>query len=161
MNTKLGRLCLLLVSASLILSGLTYPASAKAQATVTIIRFEESEPFSFFNECTGEVVSGIVNLKGQVTITEDGRGGFHFRVHERFFGRAEGETSGTQYVGPQTDHESFHVGSSLTDTFTLNFRFISRGGGDNIQLHVLEHITITADGQVSSVINIVREECRG
>lgn len=108
-------------------------------------------------------MSGVVSLKGTVHETIDASGGFHFRIHEVFNGRAVGETSGIQYVGPQTDHESFHVSSNgaLEDTFTLNFRFISKGKTDNIQSHLLFHITITPNGVVTSELSHIRDVCRG
>ena len=151
------------VLVSVFLASLALPTSVQAQATNTIFRFSDSFPFSFFNFCTGEVVSGVVSVKGTIHETIDSSGGFHFRIHEVFMGRAVGETSGIQYVGPQTDHESFHVSSNgaLEDTFTLNFRFISRGSADNIQSHLLFHITITPNGVVTSEIVQIRDVCRG
>jgi len=139
------------------------PTSVYAQAASTTIKFSDSFPFSFFNNCTGEVVSGVVSVKTTVHETIDAKGGYHFHFHDVFNGRAVGETSGIQYVGPQTDHESFHVSSSggLEDTFTLNFRFISRGKADNILLHILFHVTITPNGDVTSEIDNITDVCRG
>jgi len=139
------------------------PTSVQAQAASTTIKFSDSFPFSFFNNCTGEVVSGVVSVKTTVHETIDASGGFHFHFHDVFRGTAVGETSGIKYVGPQTDHESFHVSSSgaLEDTFTLNFRFISQGSADNILLHILFHITITPNGDVTSEIANITDVCRG
>ena len=150
-----------LILASLFLAA--GPTSVQAQAANTTIKFSDSFPFSFFNNCTGEVVSGVVNVKVTIHETLDASGGYHFHLHEVYNGRAVGETSGIQYVGPQTDHESFHVSSSgaLEDTFTLNFRFISQGSADNILTHLLFHITITPNGDVTSEIVNITEVCRG
>jgi hypothetical protein len=142
---------------------LLVPTSVMAQAASTTIKSSDSFPFSFFNECTGEFVSGVVTVKTTVHETLDANGGYHFHFHDVFMGRAVGETSGIQYVGPQTDHESFHVSSSgaLEDTYTLNFRFISRGSTDNILTHGLFHITITPNGDVTSEIDNFTSACRG
>lgn len=139
------------------------PTSAQAQASNTTIKYSDTFPFSFFNECTGETVSGVVSLKGTVQETVDASGGYHFRFHEVFNGRAVGETSGTQYVGPQTDHQSYHVSSNgaVQETFTLNFRFISRGSADNILEQFLFHITVTPDGEVTSELDRVTVTCTG
>lgn len=163
MFKKVGRLRVLLVTASLILTSLTRPAPASAQAINIIMRFEDTIPFRSFNECTGEFVSGNVNVKGTAHITQDANGGLHLRLHQRFQGRAVGETSGTKYVGPQTDHRSIHstTDGAVTDTFTLNFRFISKGRADNLQTHLLFHITVTADGVVRSFTDNFRMVCRG
>ena len=154
---------LLLMLMSLILASAASATSVQAQAANTTFKFSDSFPFSFFNNCTGEVVSGVVNVKGTIHETIDASGGFHSHIHEVFNGRAVGETSGIQYVGPQTDHDSFHVSSSgaLEDTFTLNFRFISQGSADNILTHILFHITITPNGDVTSEISNITDVCRG
>ena len=142
---------------------LLVPTSVLAQPASTTIKFSDSFPFSFFNSCTGEVVSGVVSFKTTVHETIDASGGYHFHFHDVYNGRAVGETSGIQYVGPQTDHESFHVSSNgaLEDTFTLNFRFISKGSADNILTHILFHVTITPNGVVTSEIANITEVCRG
>ena len=153
----------LLMLMSLILASAASATSVQAQAANTTFKFSDSFPFSFFNNCTGEVVSGVVSFKTTVHETIDASGGYHFHLHEVYNGRAVGETSGIQYVGPQTDHESFHVSSrgALEDTYTLNFRFISQGSADNILLHILFHITITPNGDVTSEIENITDVCRG
>ena len=157
------RLKLSLLMVIMLMTALLAPTSAMAQAASTTIKFSDSFPFSFFNNCTGEVVSGVVSFKTTIHETIDANGGYHFHFHDVYNGRAVGETSGIQYVGPQTDHESFHVSSSgaLEDTFTLNFRFISRGSAANILTHILFHTTITPNGDVTSEISNITEVCRG
>lgn len=147
----------------MLMVALLVPTSVMAQAASTTIKSSDSFPFSFFNNCTGEFVSGVVNVKSTTHFTADTNGGFHATIHDVFNGRAVGETSGINYVGPQTDHESFHASSSgaLEDTFTLNFRFISQGSADNILTHVLFHITITPNGDVTSEIDNITDTCRG
>src|SRR5437867_306318 len=68
--------------------------SSLAKAENTTIKSSDSFPFSFFNNCTEEVVSGVVSVKTTIHITTDGNGGFHFHFHDVFNGRAVGETSG-------------------------------------------------------------------
>ena len=132
-------------------------------ASAATFKSSGSFPFSFYNSCTGEVVTGVVSFKTTVHETIDASGGYHFDIHEQYLGKAVGETSGIQYVGPQTDHESFHVSSNgaLEDTFTLNFRFNSVGSTDNILVHILFHITITPNGNFTSEIQNVTDTCRG
>lgn len=157
------KLKLSLLVVIMLMVALLAPTSVLAQPASGTIKFSDSFPFSFFNECTGEFVSGVVSFKTTIHETIDARGGYHFHFHDVYNGRAVGETSGIQYVGPQTDHESFHVSSNgaLEDTFTLNFRFISRGSADNILTHILFHVTITPNGVVTSEIDNVTFECRG
>jgi hypothetical protein len=154
---------LLLLVVIMLMAALRGLTSVQAQASSITLKFGDSFSFSFFNEYTGEFVSGVVSVKTTIHETIDASGGYHFHIHDVFNGRVVGETSGIQYVGPQTDHESFHVSSNgaLEDTFTLNFRFISRGSADNIQTYLLFHITITPNGDVTSEIANIRSVCRG
>jgi len=158
LNFKLSVLVIVMLMVALL-----GPTSVQAQASSITLKFTDSFPFSFLNECTGEFVSGVVSLKSTIHETIDASGGFHFHFHDVFRGTAVGETSGIKYVGPQTDHESFHVSSSgaLEDTFTLNFRFISQGSADNILTHILFHVTITPNGVVTSEIDNLTDTCRG
>jgi hypothetical protein len=74
-----------------------------------------------------------------------------------------GEPSGTSYVGPQTDHDGFSAdsGGAFQETFTVNFRFISKGSADNILLHILLHITVNANGVVTSETATITDVCTG
>ena len=139
------------------------PVFSLAASPNATFKFSDSFPFSFFNDCTGEVVSGVVGVKSTVHVSADGSGGFHAHFHDVFNGRAVGETSGIQYVGPQTDHDSFNAssGGALEETFTVNFRFLSRGSADNILTHILIHITITPNGDVTSETATFTFECKG
>lgn len=138
-------------------AGLT---AASPNATV---KFTDSFPFSFFNDCTGDTVSGVVNVQSTVHISTDASGGFRAQFHDVFLGRAVGEPSGTSYVGPQTDHDGFGAssGGAAEETATLNFRFLSQGSADNILTHVLFHITINAKGVVTSETATVTDVCKG
>jgi len=154
---------LLFILMPLILASSMQPTSVKAQAASTTVKLSDSFPFSFFNDCTGEIVSGVVQVKTTIHITIDANGGFHAHFHDVFNGRATGETSGTQYVGPQTDHDSLNAssGGALEETFTLDFRFLSQGSADNILTHILFHITVTPNGEVKKEIFTITEDCRG
>lgn len=154
---------LLLILMPLMLASSMHPTSVKAQTSSTTIKLSDSFPFSFFNDCTGEIVSGVVQVKTTIHMTADANGGLHARFHDVFKGRAAGETSGTQYVGPQTDHDSINAssGGAFEETFTVNFRFLSQGGADNILTHILFHITVTPAGNVTKEIFNITQECRG
>jgi hypothetical protein len=138
-------------------------ASLKAQSGNATVKSSDAFAFSFFNDCTGEVVSGVVDVKSTLHVSPDGNGGFHAHIHNVFNGRAVGETSGIQYVGPQSDHDSFNnsSGGIVEETFTLNFRFLSNGPADNVLTHILLHVTVSPEGDVKTEILDVTEECRG
>lgn len=144
----------------------TAPALRAAQTAASAnatIKFTDSFPFSFFNECTGDTVSGVVGVQSTVHFSPDANGGLHAHFHDVFNGRAVGEPSGTSYVGPQTDHDGFSAssGGAFDETFTLNFRFISQGSADNILTHVLFHVTINANGVVTTETATITDVCTG
>ncbi len=134
-----------------------------AKAEAETIKLSDSAPYSLFNDCTGEFVSGVVSLEATINIITDGNGGFHYHFIDIFDGNGVGETSGIQYEGSQTDHESFHGSSNgaVEDTFTLDFRLISRGSADNIMLHILAHVTVTPNGEATSEILTETVKCKG
>jgi hypothetical protein len=120
-------------------------------------------PFDFFNPCTGENVSGVVEQKSTIQLFADANGGSHLLIHDVFSGRAVGETSGIQYVGPQAEHVSVldRSGEQFEFTDQRNFRFISEGGSDNLLLNVLIHLTVTPNGEVTSEVFLVTLACTG
>ena len=122
-----------------------------------------SFPFGFFNECTGENVSGVVEQKSTIQLFTDANGGFHLLIHDVFTGRAVGETSGVQYVGPQSEHVSAldRSGEQFEFTDQRSFRFISEGGSDNLLVNVLIHLTVTPNGDVTSQVFQVTLDCTG
>ncbi|MGE5142121.1 MAG: hypothetical protein ACM3OA_01645 [Acidobacteriota bacterium] len=138
-------------------------AGVTAVSPNATVKFTDSFPFSFFNECTGDTVSGVVNVKSTVHISTSASGGFRAQFHDVYLGRAVGEPSGTSYVGPQTDHDGFGVssGGAAEETFTENFRFLSQGSADNILTHVLFHTTINANGVVTSETATITDACKG
>jgi hypothetical protein len=138
-------------------------AALTAASPNATIKFTDSFPFSFFDNCTGDTVSGVVAVKTTVHFSADASGGLHAHFHDVFNGRAVGEPSGTSYVGPQTDHDGFSAdsGGAFEETFTLNFRFISQGSADNILTHVLFHVTVNANGVVTSETATVTDACTG
>ena len=75
---------LLLILMPLMLASSMHPTSVKAQASSTTIKLSDSFPFSFFNDCTGEIVSGVVQVKTTIHMTADANGGLHARFHDVF-----------------------------------------------------------------------------
>ena len=157
-----GRGILFVFSLAMTLLTFGLPSRTFAQATNTIIPIQGSFPVSFFNECTGEQVSGTGSVTGQIHTTNTGQN-FHFSYHQTFQAEAVGQTSGTKYVGPRTDHQSVLLDGpfEIAETFTLNFQFISADSSDNLILHVLVHTTVNANGEATSFIDITSLECRG
>lgn len=141
-------------------SDVSVPAKAEQIKT----QYSDILPHRTFNECTGEYVSGSVEYKMHIFITLDPHGGYHGRANVVYQGWAIGETTGTEYLGRQTDPESYQLNSSgaFTHTFSHHVTFISKGGADNYLSHFLLRITITPDGTVRNEFeDFIYDGCGG
>lgn len=124
------------------------------------------EPFeTFVIACNGEdvTVSGELLLMSHTTI--DARGGFHskFTLVPRHV-RGVGAVTGIQYkaVGGQRSHFNADADfAPLNETFTTMFNLVSQGGSDNLQFKGTFHITINAQGEVTSFVDRFSEKCVG
>jgi hypothetical protein len=116
--------------------------------------------------CTGEEVTGTLRLHQVVSSTTDARGRLHTQFHGNVQGGAvTGSSSGTVYRLVSTGHET---DSALLDgppplhyTQTLTANLVSAGPLQNAVLHLVRHVTINADGTVTSEVERETLECRG
>jgi hypothetical protein len=149
---------------TLTLLGLARTMSVHAQATTTVERFTDTFVFDDVNPCNGEAVTltGELNITIRTTVDSQGKTHVAFTLVPSAV-RGEGE-SGTSYkaVGGQREHfNSIDNAPPIDDTFTETFNLIGQGSTDNLEAHVIFHITIAADGTVKSEVERVRAECRG
>jgi hypothetical protein len=107
----------------------------------------------FFDDCTGEMISG----EGQVCIASsfrmDNSGGGHASFQFRSDFTAVGLTSGRRY----TEHDSANDVANISGnngqysaTFTQIYHVNTPGGGNNLSLKELFHITFNANGEITS-----------
>ena len=113
-----------------------------------------------FNPCNGETVtfSGIDHVTMHVTF--DGAGGFHSNAHDNIHVTAAGSL-GNSYEGNQEENNPFNGRVGLEQTFGLTFSEISRGSAPNFEEHVLQHITVNANGTVTVFFSNSTSNCRG
>jgi hypothetical protein len=113
-----------------------------------------------FNPCNGETVtfSGIDHFTIQVTF--DGAGGFHADAHDNVHVTATGSL-GNSYEGNQEDNNPFNGRVGFEQTFGLTFSEISKGSAPNFELHILQHITVNANGTVTVFFSNFTANCRG
>jgi hypothetical protein len=142
-----------LALAALLLIPLT--AMARAVANVRI-------PVSgvVFNPCNGETVTfnGIDHFTATVTL--DGAGGFHTTAHDNVHVTATGSL-GNSYEGNQEDNFEFNGRVGVEQTFGLTFSEISRGSAPNFEMHILQHVTVNANGTVTAFLDNITSNCRG
>ena len=109
------------------------------------------------NPCNGEGVTGQFNAHVVVRST----GTDHFGVHVNLKGRGQG-TSGAKYEGKAVFNLSINTAAAQEATATFSLAFISQGNDDNFVVNAVFHITINANGDVTSLhFNLADGVCRG
>jgi hypothetical protein len=143
---------------------LAKPAQAEAETSRINERLHIG-PVPVENPCTGDVVivEGTLHIVGHDTIDADG--GVHFVVHNEFQGSGVSE-SGAEYVVSGV-HNTHHVGrldSAFNFTIEDTFNVIRQGSHtseDNFRIRLVTHLTINANGEVTSEFVKAEPECPG
>jgi hypothetical protein len=117
--------------------------------------------------CTGEELTGIVRIHQVVSSTTDATGRVHTQFHSNVLGgRVTGSSTGTVYrlvaAGHETDFSLlFDEPPPIHYTQTLTAKLVSTGPLQNAVLHLVRHLTINANGTVTSEFDKTTLECRG
>ncbi len=73
-----------------------------------------------------------------------------------------GQDTGATYHGSGNTADHFArtlTSGQFSETFVNNFRIIGQGPGNNFQVHEDFHLTITANGDVTSSHDNIRADC--
>ncbi len=109
----------------------------------------------------GEEVLLSGNLHDVFHVTSDGNGGFHVKTHDSPQGMSGvGLTTGLKYQATGVTQENFDIKVNQHDTFVNNFRIIGQGPGNNFDIHNNFHITLNANGVVSSFHDHFTATCK-
>jgi hypothetical protein len=112
--------------------------------------------------CNGETVDVSGLLRHRVVIVDHANGGLHGSTLTR--GTATGiSSSGTRYVANFTDagSEYFAPGDvPANGTFPFSFRLISNDGSPNLTVRAFFHITVNANGEITTFSNEFEIVCR-
>jgi hypothetical protein len=134
----------------------------QAGGAETVTTTERVPVIFFAPTCEGGVVelTGEFHILSHVTISPSGN------VHAKFHinpSNLTGEIAGVTYHGTGETQEEFNSNGPLpiTDTFVNNFRIIAQGSADNYLVHNTFHITINANGTVTSVVDNSQFDCQG
>jgi hypothetical protein len=139
----------------------TGPAEPAISFAVTL---NQRVPFTTFydNPCNGELIEFHGFLHNLSRETPDGSGGFHIGMHYNLTVRGVGE-SGARYVG--TEAQTVVVNAQppfpFTQTVTLHTNVLGRGAAPDFRQHVTFHVTVNANGDVTTIVDKFRSSCRG
>ena len=144
-------------------------AKTNAAAKATASTSDEKIPVDFllFISCAnggaGEYVhlSGYLHAVSHVTVTGNN---FHVKYHNQPQGiSGVGETTGDKYQATGVTQEQYGgslVNGQYADTYVNNFRIIGQGPGNNYLVHETIHVTINANGDVTTYIDNFTVDCK-
>ena len=119
-----------------------------------------------FDGCSGERirVQGVQHIVGHLTTDSAGRQHFGFTRNTQ--GMGVGQSSGGIYIFTDSiSRTSFEAAPGEFKTFTQQYQtqLIRRGedaSPDDAILHMLTHITLSPDGNITTMVELLRVECR-
>ena len=130
------------------------------------VLLNDSQPFALIafvpcaNGGAGELVLVEGNLHTLITETVNDNN-VSFKIHFQPQGaKGVGLTTGDTYNATGVTQEHTSIGPTLNDTFINNFRIIGQGPDNNLLVHQTIHITINANGEVTSTIDNTSVECQ-
>lgn len=132
--------------------------AANAAASV-VVNIDIPVSGAVFNPCNGETVTFTGVDHFTMSLTFDGAGGFHANAHDNVHVTATGSL-GNSYEGNQEDNNPFNGRVGVEQTFGLTFSEISTGSAPNFEQHILEHITVDANGRVTAFFSNFSSNCR-
>ena len=142
---------------------LALPQTAAAQATVSDLQGTSTLPPTIFNPCTFETLalSGVETFK--LHTVADGSGGLHITLNLDSTGIATGAL--LTYAYTENDTFAFHLNPFVAsaETARLSAKVMLRGvaKADNSIMRINFHMTMNADGTLTSVVDQVTNTCKG
>jgi hypothetical protein len=119
---------------------------------------------TLFIPCANGGVGELVHVAGPhhmvISVTLDGRGGFHAHLLFNPQGvNGVGLTTGNKYRGVGKTELDFNgvTGSTTTSAFTFNL--IGQRRGNDIRVHENVHMTVNAGGSTTASVDDVRITC--
>lgn len=113
--------------------------------------------------CTGDQIAGTSTFHFVLGETTDGVGGTHeFVKLTNANVKAVGSPSGTEYVGSSRSSSVYNVtpGETRTYTETRQGRYIGRGQATDRSYTIVYHVTVNANGEVTTRVLDFRPQCR-
>jgi hypothetical protein len=139
-----------------------------ASVSTEAILVNESQDITLFvfvpcaNNGAGEVIQVSGPLHVLIAQTVSNSGNFHLKLHFQPQGiSGVGLTTGDKYQATGVTQEEVNFNQlPITDTFVNNFRMIGQGPGNNLLVHENFHITINANGDLTSFHDNFSFECK-
>jgi len=118
-------------------------------------------PAVAFNDCNGQLLFLTATFHDLFALTFDGAGGVHVKSHEDAQGQGTNPVTGVNYVITQAINSEFNAALGFESTFTVHYNLLTKGNAPNEVLQIDFHITVTPNGDVSSLHDNFRLMCQG
>ncbi|HEX8000500.1 MAG TPA: hypothetical protein VF528_19105 [Pyrinomonadaceae bacterium] len=138
---------------------------ALAAAAATTVTTNETIPYNqTVTDCNGNPVllTGSMHIVSTFT-TGLPNGGSHFSMHTNFQNvSGTGLVEPIEYRGVSSNHFTSNDNNpTYVFTSTQTFRLISQGSTDNLNVQIVMHMTVNANGETTSTVVNVNVECNG
>jgi hypothetical protein len=149
-------------SAALITVGLGVGVAATLHVqAATVVKVTLPATGAVINACNGEIVTLSGTKHALLHITMDSHGGFRGDLDANFQDVKGVGDQGNTYMAPFHEYLNLNDQVGNATPVTLTFNMISKGSAPNFILHEDDHITVNADGTVTSFHDKFRTECQG
>jgi hypothetical protein len=159
------RISVVLGLAALMAAVIAGPVSAQAVTETSKETFALS---NVLDDCEGGVETIVVESIARVVVhtTTDENGGIHSFVNLSLHGVTATDANGETVHFSAQEHDGLYVldvptSGTFTHTFTQTSKAISSGPSDNRFITTLMHLTVNANGEVTSETFDQTIECRG
>ena len=147
------------------LAALLGPTAASAAADSFTVSSSFPIDILVFVPCAaggaGEAVELTGNLHDLFHVTFTPSGGFRLSVVDNPQGISGfGFSTGAKYQGTGITRDNFGGRIGFEETFINNFRIIGQGAGNNFLVHENFHITVNANGTITSFYDNFSVECK-
>ena len=126
---------------------------------------ERRDRSSIPSACARSASVPALSAAARARLTADAAGGFHGRFMITGQGvSGTGLWSGTAYrVNGPSPNTTFNTSGPppLVSTFGVNFHIISQGAAPNFLVHILFHVTVNANGEVTALVMDYSPRCTG
>jgi len=136
---------------------LAAPATA-ANAVLFNIKFDATT-FAPDN-CNGGGIVLTATWHELFALTFDGAGGIHVKQHINVQGQGSNPATGVEYVAAETFNDEYNAKVGFEETFTLHYNLIAKGSAPNAMLAEDFHVTVNANGDVTSFHDNFRIMCQ-
>ncbi len=135
--------------------------AAAVQASTTVNQWDPLNATTTGDTCIPQAITFTGKGHVLITYTQDANGGYSGTVHGNLADVKGTDASGNTYTFLTELESSFTSNGASTFTAVGDQAIISHGQATNAYGHVLVHMTVDANGDLTSSMTVASISCRG